>query len=177
MATMDDFAQQCDRASRDLRRIPKDVRRDLASSVKERVAVPLAGKVSGAAAGPYRVALSGGVKARAAADPQIVIGGAKKVVSGGASVRQLIYGTEFSGGKRYAIVNRPTRNGRRRKGRVSAKERAAALANGKTIYKRHTTNQFVPGHPFVFSTISKNGDWVLDTFADIVMDTLAQGGF
>lgn len=154
MPNMKDFAEECDYVAKQLRRIPKDLRRALASEVKTEVAVPLAQKISVKAGGPYGPALSGAVKARASADPTIVIGGSRKIVSGGANARQLVFGTEFGGGKRRTRV--PTRPGR--KG-----------------YSRKSTNQFVPAHPFVFPTIADNGEWVLDQFSDIVLKVLDGG--
>lgn len=155
MSNMKDFAEECDYVAKQLRRIPKDLRRALASEVKQEVAIPLAAKIAGASSGPYGPALSGQVKARASADPQIVIGGSRKIVSGGANARQLVYGTEFGGGRRRTAVPR------------TAKHKG---------YSRESTNQFVPAHPFVFPTIGKNGEWVLDQFSDIVLKVLDEGG-
>lgn len=155
MADLDAFARDCMTASKQLRRIPADLRRALASDVKTEVAAPLAAKISAAASGSYGRALAPQVKARASADPQIVIGGTKRIASGGASGRQLIYGTEFGGGSRVTAI--PTRPGRRG-------------------HRRRTTRQFIRQHrPFVFNTIGRNGGWVLDRFAHIVDSVL--GGF
>jgi hypothetical protein len=151
VAGLDEFARECDAASRALRRVPTDLRRELGREVKEQVAVPLAAKIGAAASGPYARALSGAVKARAQADPTIVIGGSRKVVRGGANARQLVFGTEWGGGKRTTrVAARPGRRG----------------------YRRRSTNQFVPAHPFVFSTIGDNVDWVLDRYSDIVLKVL-----
>lgn len=154
MADLSDFAAECEFVSKKLRRINKDLRRALAAEVKTEVAIPLAQKISQAASGPYGPALSGAVKARAQADPTIVIGGSRKIVHGGANARQLVFGTEFGGGKRITAVPR------------NAKHKG---------YKRRSTNQFVPAHPFVFSTIGRNGEWVLDQFSNIVMKVLDGG--
>ena len=154
MSTPQEFAAECDQVAKSLRRMPAELRRALASGVKSDVAAPLAAKIGAAAAGPYGHALSGAVKARAAADPTIVIGGSRRVVSGGASARDLIYGTEFGGGKRTTAVPR------------NAKHKG---------YRRRSTNQFHPAHPFVFPTIGRESDWVLDQFATIVLDTLDKG--
>lgn len=154
MSDIESFADECEFVAKQLRRIPRDVRRALASEVKTKVAVPLAGKVGSAARGSYGPALSGSVKARASADPVIVIGGSRKIVSGGANARQLIYGTEFGGGKRTTAIPR------------NAKHRG---------YRRKTTNQFVPATPFVFPTVAHETPWVLDQFADIVLKTLDEG--
>jgi hypothetical protein len=153
MSTPEEFARECAAAAKALRRIPRELRKSLAAEVKDEIAVPLAAKIGGAARGPYGPALSGSVKARAAADPQIVIGGSKKIVSGGASARQLIYGTEFGGGKRMTAVPATSRH----KG-----------------YKKASTNQFRVAHPFVFPTVEANAEWVLEEFADITLKIINQ---
>jgi len=152
VSTPDEFARECEAAAKALRRVPKELKRALAQEVKTEIAVPLATRIGGAARGPYGHALSGSVKARASADPQIVIGGSKAIVSGGASARQLIYGTEFGGGKRVTAVPRTARH---------------------RGYKRASTNQFHPAHPFVFPTVERNADWVLEQFADITLKVLS----
>jgi len=152
MASNDEFAQACRDASKGLRRVQKDLRRELSQQSKEKVAVPLAAKVARAAAGPWARTLASGTKARAGADPTIVIGGMRPKVSGGAGPRALIYGTEFGGGSRLNDLAGSPRRHR---------------------HRRHTTAQFRRNmHPFVFRTISANVPWVLDTFADITMTTL-----
>lgn len=154
MDDLDAFARSCKTASRNMRRLPKDLRRELGAEVQTEVAEPLAGRIRSAAAGPYRGALSTSVKARKLADPTIVIGGTRKVVSGGANARQLVYGTEFGGGSR---VSRVSANGRHRG------------------YRRRSTRQFARSHPFIFSTIGKSGGWVLEQFADVVNRLLGEG--
>lgn len=149
------FSTQCQQASRDLRRMPADLRRALASEVKDEVAVPLASKIGQAATGPWGPALAASTKARALADPTIVIGGSKRVVSGGANARQLVYGTEFGGGKRITRVP------------GNAKHRG---------YRRWSTRQFARHHkPFVFPTLGKSGEWVLEKFAEIVGRVIGDG--
>jgi len=152
MASLDEFRGQCRTAARNMRRLPSELRRELAQRVKPEVAAPLAQTVAGRARGPHAAALSAAVKTRASADPVIVVGGARRVVSGGASARQLVYGDEFGGGSRVAAVPATSR----RRG-----------------HRRRTTRQFRRGpYPFVFPTISDRVPWVLDKFADIVDDVL-----
>lgn len=152
MSELDGFAAECALTARNLRRIPKDLRRAIASEVKPQVAVPLAGKIGADLAGPWARVLAGQVKARASAEPVVVIGGARKLVSGGASGRDLVFGSQFGGGKRVtAVAPSPRRRG----------------------YKLKSTQQFVRNaHPTVYPTIDRNGDWVLSRFADIVGDVL-----
>lgn len=151
----DDFARECREVSRNLRRVPSDLRRAISSEVRDEIAVPLAGKIKTAATGPWSRVLSAGTKARAGADPTIVVGGASPKLSGGAGPRQVIFGAEFGGGKRLTPV--PGRSGRRG-------------------YRRYSTNQFRQNQrPFVFSTVSRNYSWALEKFADIVLEKVDEG--
>lgn len=148
------FHAQCTATARSLRRLPKDLRRDVAADVQARVAVPLAGAMRGALSGPYANALQGAVKARAAADPRIMIGGASRVVSGGARARQLIYGVEFGGGRGHARV----------------------AATGKHRgYNRASTRQFVPARSFVGATLTARGAAALTVWADVILEHLERG--
>jgi len=154
MASPAEFAAECRTAARNMRRLPSDIRRELGQRSKGEVAAPLAQKVAAAARGPWGRVLSGAVKTRASADPVIVVGGARRVVSGGASPRQLVYGTEFGGGSRVKAIP------------------ATARRRG---HRRRTTRQFIGKHaPFVFPTIGDNAEWVLEKFADIVDDVLGR---
>lgn len=131
-----------------MRRLPKELRRALGREVKDTVAEPLAADIRSAWRGPHAHVLSAATKARVSTDPQIVIGGSRRVVSGGASPRDLVFGNEWGGGKRIALVNRRRTAGR---GRVSAAERASA---GRRIHRRHTTRQFPrQGQHAVYGTI------------------------
>ena len=83
--------------------------------------------------------------------------GARRVVSGGASARQLVYGATFGGGSRRSTVTRRTSSGR------------------STTYQVHTTRQFRgKARDDVFDTIRANGAWVLTQFAGIVDDVLGK---
>jgi hypothetical protein len=153
MGDLREFAQECDAAARGLRRVPADLRRSLGAEVQEKVARPLADRIAAAATGPHARALAAGVKARKLADPTIVVGGAKRLVSGTAQIRDLVPGNEWGGGRRTTRV--PRRPGRRG-------------------YRFRSTNQFLPAHPFIYPTIGRNGEWILDEFADIVNDVLGK---
>jgi hypothetical protein len=155
---LDAFARACKDTSRQLRRIPADLRRELSSQVQPQVAVPLAAKIANNLTGPWATPLAASTKARKLADPTIVIGGAKRVVSGGASARQLVYGVTFGGGSRVTTTTRRTRNGGR-----------------PTTYKLPSTRQFRgKGNDQVFGTIRAEGAWVLEQFANIVDDVLGK---
>lgn len=151
------FERSCRDTSRQLRRLPADLRKELAAQVQPKVAVPLAGKIAQAFGGPWAAPLALQTKARKLADPTIVIGGAKRVASGGASARDLVYGATFGSGDREATVTRRTRSG------------------SSTTYQVHTTRQFHrKGRDDVFNTIRSNGAWVLTQFAGIVDDVLGK---
>ena len=150
------FQRSCRDTARQLRRIPADLRKELAAEVQPRVAEPLAGKIAQAFGGPWAGALSTATKARKLADPTIVIGGGRRLVSGGATGLQLVYGATFGGGSRVSTVTRAT-------------------SSGSTTYKVHTTRQFQgKGRDDVFDTIRANGAWVLTQFASIVDDVLGK---
>lgn len=160
MATAAEFTAECKRASRSLRRLPADLRRALGQRVKADVAEPLAADIRSAWTGPYGPALSAATKARVSTDPQVVIGGSRRVVSGGASPRQLVYGAEWGGGKRVARI--PSRPGRR-------------------AHRRRTTAQFPrQGQHAVYGTIGATLDRTFDRWvtvvADLIDDTLERGG-
>lgn len=146
------FARECEYVAKALRRIPKEVRRTLAHEVKDKVAVPLASKVAANAKGPWARVLSSGTKARSGANPTINIGGMRPKLSGGAGPRDVVFGSQWGGGKRSTTVAATSR----RKG-----------------YRRRSTNQFVSNiTPFVYPTIVARMPEVLDTYADIVLDVM-----
>lgn len=152
MATPDEFAQACRQTSRQLRRLPKDLRRELGQRVKPEVAEPLAQAIGAAFTGPHAARLSAGTKARVAGDPQVVVGGARRVFSGGASVRNVVFGDEFGHGDRVTAV--PARAGRRG-------------------YRRHTTRQFPrSGRRAVFGTVARRLEDTFDRWSSIVDDVL-----
>lgn len=157
-----EFARQARALAKAMRTLPKEIRSELKAEVKEKVAQPLAQKVAEASRGKWAGPLSKAVKVRSADDPTIVVGGTQRLVSGGATGRQLIFGTEFGGGNRVSTVNR--KPGRR--GRVARGERGA---NGRGVYRRRTTKQFNPASPFVFETVRRYEPWAVEQFADIVM--------
>lgn len=150
---LEDFRGACQAASRDLRRLPTDLRRTLANRVRPDVADPLAADIRKTFRGPYAAALSTQTKTRVSGDPKIVVGGARRVVSGGASARDLVFGDQFGGGKRVAEVTRRTKRGTVR-------------------YRRHTTAQFRNARPTIYPTIARTIDRTLERFANIVEEVL-----
>lgn len=153
MPIAEDFARECDYVAKAIRRTPKEVRKELNHRVKDEVARPLAHDIGAAARGPYAHVLRAGAKARAGADPKVIVGGKRPRVSGGAGPRQLVYGTEFGakGQRRVRIPRTPKHKG----------------------YTRYATRQFLgKKHPFIFPTIERQLPRIFDTFADIVIDVL-----
>jgi hypothetical protein len=131
-----------------MRRLPAELRRGLANEVRDTVAEPLAADIRQAWSGPYATVLATATKARVQTDPLVVVGGSRRVVSGGASVRELVYGTEWGGGKRVTPI--PSRPGRRG-------------------HRRRTTRQFSgSGQHAVYGTIARTLDKSLERWADAV---------
>lgn len=162
-------------ASRALRRLPSAIKRQVKLDVREEVAEPLAARVKAAPTGPYARVISAGVKTKADVVPRIAVGGKRKAVSGGARVVDLVYGDEFGGGKRETVVTRPARNAARtRTGKPSAKTRQAARSAGNTRYRRRTTMQFVPPHPFLFPTVRRERAAMLEGLGRIIDRVLDQ---
>jgi hypothetical protein len=78
----------------------------------------------------------------------IVVGGARRVLSGGASVRDVVFGDEFGGGERVSVVkSTPTRRG----------------------HTRHTTRQFKgKARGNIFGTIRSTADQTFDRWVAVV---------
>jgi len=152
----EDFERACREAARGMRRLPAEVRKAIAARAMPEVAQPVAAAMAARFTGPWARVLSAGTKARKQADPTIVVGGARRVASGGASVRQLVYGNEWGGGARRSRVSRSTRNGGR-----------------STSYTARTTRQFRTPHPAVIPTIRDESGNMLDAWAGIVNDVIS----
>lgn len=163
-------AREAYAASRALRQLPAAIKRQLKVDVRQEVAEPLAGRIKAAPQGPYAAVISSTVKTKVDTVPRIAIGSARRAVSGGASVRELVYGTEFGGGKRITTVDRPARNAKGRNGRRASANtrRKVAAASGATRYRRKSTAQFATPHPFAFPTIRRERATMLEGFARIV---------
>ncbi len=149
----DAFERACRDAARSLRRVPKELRQTIAADSRDEVAAPLVQALQHAAVGPWARQLAAGTKARKAADPTVVIGGARPVVSGGAGVRQLVYGNQWGGGKRVTTVTR-----------------------GRSRYRLRSTRQFRTPHPYIIRTLSQQGGAVLDAWARLVMRAIERSG-
>ena len=143
------LGKACRDASRDLRRLPRDVRDALKARTRPEVADPLADTIRGTFRGPYAAVLSAATKTRVSGDPKIVVGGARRAVSGGASPRDLVFGSQFGGGSKVTQVTRKTRR-------------------GSVTYRRHTTRQFTKPRPTIYPTIRQELPTVLDRFATII---------
>lgn len=155
MATPDEFERACRDTSRQLRRVPAELRRELAAEVSARVAEPLAARIASRWAGPYAAVLSAATRSRKGADPVIVVGGRRRVVRGGAAASQLVYGAEFGGGKRKTRTTRRTRNGGR-----------------STTYDLRSTQQFAQRSPAIIPTLRADAPAAIDRWADVVLEVL-----
>jgi hypothetical protein len=159
--------------------MPAELRKAAGDEVLETVTRPLAAKVAAAWTGPYAPALAASTRARKGTDPLLVVGGSRRLLTGGATARDLVYGTEFGGRMDSTrIVNRermPARRGtRKRSGRVSRAELARQAAAGRPIFRRHSTRQFVPARPAIFPTFRREGPWVFSTWASVLDPFLEQ---
>lgn len=159
----DEFAREVKNLSRALAKLPLELRREMSDEVKEKIAPRLVQRVGRAATMPYRDVLLFAPKIRANPNPTIVVGGTSTGrLSGGATARDVVFGTEYGGGNRVSVVNRkPGKRGRVSKGEYSS-----------GVYKRHTTRQFLPARPYIWETVEKEFPWVLEEWAEIVMSKL-----
>lgn len=138
-----------------MRRLPRELRRTLANRVRDEVAEPLAADIRSAWSGPYAGRLSAATKARVQTDPQIVVGGARRSFSGGASARDVVFGSEFGGGRKVKAIPRTAR---------------------RAGHRRRTTQQFPrAGQHAVYGTIHRTLDRVFDRWVDVVDETIEEG--
>lgn len=178
-AGLEAFERSCRDTSRQLRRVPAELRKTIAAEAQNRIADPMASFIRAAYRGPWAAELAAATKGRKAADPTIAVAGARPVFSGGASVRHVVYGNEWGGGKRVTTVNRERyaagdgrhiKAGQRRRGRVTDAERRRV---GRTVYRVKSTQQFVRNHhPAIVPTFRDRAGWVLEAWADLVVDVI-----
>lgn len=150
------IAQECHEAARALKRAPAEVKKATKLAVRTTLAEPLARAIGSAAGGPWGRVIGSATKSTADVTPRIKIGGARRVVSGGASVRQLAPGTEWGGGRRVTGVTRRKLNG------------------GSVSYRRRSTAQFKAPRPFIYPTIDQRLPALLEDYADVVADALQE---
>lgn len=166
MGDADAFADAAYRAARNIRFLPKDLRREMGNVVRDAVAEPMARDIRAAWRGPYRYPLSQATKARVSGDPTVVTSGRTPRLSHGAGPNTLVKGVEFGGGKRATYVNPYTRGGGR-----SGRRRHGV--NGFT--RRPGTGMFgAPQHAF-FGTVGRNLGRYLDRWADAVSSVIEKG--
>jgi len=174
---MDDLAAQAKAVARALRQLEPEVRREVGREVQAQVVQPLAEAVASAAGGgPWGDVIAGGVKARAGADPTLVVGGRAAVLSGGGAVRDVAWAVEFGANpEKRGIVNRapsPTGKGRKR-GRVTAGEIRTQRAAGKVVFVRRSSRQFIGRHrPYLGPTFRREEDRITEAWTDIVVHRL-----
>ena len=120
------------------------------------MASPLADRIRSRVSGPWASVLAPAIRSRRGTDVTINVGGARRALSGGGSVRQVVYGAEFGGGSRTTVVQGTAR---------------------QATHVRHTTRQFLDNHhPFIYSTIGDSVGWILDQWSDAVSRTLTEEG-
>jgi hypothetical protein len=160
------FGEAAREAARDLRRLPSDARKVVGREVQAQVAEPLADAVRAAyAAGPpMAAALSGQVKTRINAEPVVSVGGARRLVSGGAAGRQLVYGVEFGSGTHPQRAERLARRSHHGTGRKGSRTRG-------------TTAQFAgQGGHYVFGTFARQAEATFDRWLGILETVLDEWG-
>lgn len=137
-----------------MRRLPAEVRKALGRRVADEVTEPLAAEVRTAGRTTYGRLVAPTAKGRAKGDPTIVVGGARRVASGGARARDVVFGAHFGGGVRVTAV---------------------PAGNGHRGYRRRTTRQFDRRpDPFLFGTVKRQLDPTLNRWADIVTETVEE---
>ena len=152
--TPEEFARECGEVSRRLRRLPVTLRAALRSRVRSEVAEPMAADIRAAGSTVYGRRVAPTTRVRAGADPTIVTGSARRVVSGGGTARDLVFGIHFPAGNRITAI--PAQNGVRG-------------------HRRRTTRQFSrTADPFVPVTVDRNVETYLETWADIVTETVEE---
>ena len=148
MPSREEFAAECREVSRDMRRLPAEVKAALRARSKAEVAEPMAADIRTGGRSVYARRVAPMAKVRSNADPTIVVGGARRVASGGASTRDLVFGAVFGGQNRVSAV--PARAGRK-------------------AHRRHSTRQFAGERdPFMYRTVFANVDRYLERWGDII---------
>jgi hypothetical protein len=89
------FARECDRNATALRALPRDLAARLARDVPRRVAEPLAAAVRRSGRGVYGARIAATATVTTGSPPAVTVGGPRRVVSGGATAGQLVWGNEL----------------------------------------------------------------------------------
>ena len=118
--TPEEFAQEARTRARALRALPGDLRRDLARTVRDDVAAPMAADISRGGSSVYARRVAPTARATVSAEARVVVGSTRVVASGGATARDLVYGTEFGGGRKARVI--PARPGQRSHARRTTRQ-------------------------------------------------------
>lgn len=138
------FTAACRTLSRDLQSLPAAVRAALPEQMMNDVARPLAETIARKWTGPHAAALAAATQARYVRDDlEVFAGGRTRLISGGATGRDLVWGNEFGGGNRV---------------------KSMTSSRGKS-YRRHTTRQFGGGSDTLLGTADAALDWMLEQTA------------
>ncbi len=145
--TGQEFAQETRRAADAVRRLPRALHDALPRITEEEVAAPLAERVRSAGGNTYARRVSATATVQLTPHPTLVIGGARQILSGGATGSDIAPGTEFGGGQRVGTVS----------------------ASRARSHRRRTTRQFVRQQsPFAVRTVERSLDWAFQRFVDAV---------
>lgn len=135
------FTAACRTLSRELQSLPAAVRAALPEQMMSDVARPLAETIARKWTGPHAAALAASTQARYVRDDvEVFAGGRARLLSGGATGRDLVWGNEFGGGNRVKSMTSP---------------------RGKR-FRRHTTRQFGGGTDTLLGTADASIDWMLE---------------
>lgn len=154
----EEFARHCREAAHDLRALPAEVARALDLRLTRDVAQPLADDIRAGATTLYGRRLAATTTVRTGPTPQVVLGGPQRILSGGATGRDIALAvTEGTDPGRVATIPAGTGpKGRRHRS-----------------YRQRTTRQFIGRRdPFVERTITRRLEHYADVTAGIVADVI-----
>lgn len=148
-----------------MKALDPDVRRQVKKDGQRLITEPLAARMRANVKGPYAAKIAAtGIRATAGSIPQVKLGGARKVFSGGAAPRDVIPGTEWGGG------------GRGRRGGRTATYQRRTRSGGSTTVRRQVTHQFATPRPFIYATIAGDRAEMVADWLRLVDEALAANG-
>jgi hypothetical protein len=161
---LDVDARALSAAVRAARNLPADLRAELRRRTAREVVAPVARQVqlaAGASGDPFaRLFRSRGVTVRPGDEPILVVGGPERIGDHGGTLRAVVKGAEFGGGRAFTTYLRRSRGTRRRAPRDKRVRRRATVEFGPAT--RDGT--------FVYPTILREVPATLDRYARILAD-------
>lgn len=152
--TPQEFARECDRAAQAVRSLPRALQQAYTARTRHEVADPLAARIRSAGRGVYGTRIAPTATVRTGTVPLVVVGGTARVVSGGATARDLLWGNELAQPARVAAV--------------PARSRQAAHRRRSNVQTR--THRA----PFILRTVNASIEWAFERWAKIADDALDQ---